>query len=231
MLRWLFVLLLIANLLYAGWNWQQQRSATIAEARQTSAPTPTLMLVEELSVPPATVAAVSPALEPESQPEKVEQPQELALQCWFAGDYANKTAADRAVSVIQGMQLEAKLVAREVPDEPDYWVHVGPFGSRDEAVRALQQLRGRDIDSFLIDEGELKNAISLGFFSQQSSAQRLLRRYRNLEYPLQVREVPRYKTHYDLFAYGRVEGADIEQALAREGLTAKSSKREKKSCI
>ena len=43
--------------------------------------------------------------------------------------------------------------------------------------------------------------------------------------------MPRYKTHYDLFAYGRVEGVDIEQALAREGLTAKSSKREKKSCI
>lgn len=229
MLRWLFVLLLIANLLYAGWNWQQQRSATIVEARKTSAPTPTLMLVEELGTPPATVAAVSPALG--SPPEKDEQPQELALQCWFAGDYVNKAAADRAVSVIQGMQLEARLVAREVPDEPDYWVHVGPFGSRDEAVRALQQLRGRNIDSFLIDEGELKNAISLGFFSQKSSAQRLLRRYRDLEYSPQIHEVPRYKTHYDLFAYGRVEGADIEQALAREGLTAKSSKREKKSCI
>lgn len=227
MLRWLFVLLLIANLLYAGWNWQQQRSAIIADARQTSAPTPTLMLVEELGAPPpATVAAESP----DKGADREAEPEQLAQQCWFAGDYANKAAADRAVGVIQGMQLEAKLVAREVPDEADYWVHVGPFGSRDEAIRALQQLRGRNIDSFLIDEGELKNAISLGFFSQKSSAQRLLRRYRDLEYSLQVHEVLRYKTHYDLFAYGRVEGVDIEQALAREGLTAKSSKREKKSC-
>ncbi len=225
MLRWVFVLLLMANLLYAGWNWQQ-RSASISEARQASAPTPTLLLVEELGAPPATVAAVSPDPEPDSAAES----EELALQCWFAGDYANKTTADRAVSVVQAMQLEVKLVPREVPDEPDYWVHVGPFGSRDEAIRALQQLRGRSIDSFLIDEGELKNAISLGFFSQQSSAQRLLRRYRDLEYPLKVHEVPRYKTHYDLFAYGRVEGVDIEQALAKEGLTAKSSKREKKTC-
>ncbi len=226
MLRWVFVLLLMANLLYAGWNWQQQRSASLSEARQASAPTPTLLLVEELGAPPATVAAVSPDPEPDSAAE----PEELALQCWFAGDYANKTTADRAVSVVQAMQLEVKLVPREVPDEPDYWVHVGPFGSRDEAIRALQQLRGRSIDSFLIDEGELRNAISLGFFSQQSSAQRLLKRYRDLEYPLKVHEVPRYKTHYALFAYGRVEGVDIEQALAKEGLTAKSSKKEKKTC-
>nr|ADI18753.1 hypothetical protein [uncultured gamma proteobacterium HF4000_36I10] len=226
MLRWVFVLLLLANVLYAGWNWQQQRSATMAEARQASVARPSLVLVDELEAPP--VAAVQSDAAPI---EESSSPEELSRQCWFAGDYADKDTADRAVSVIQGMQLEARLNAREVPDEPDYWVHVGPFESRDRAVRALQQLRGRNIDSFLIDEGELKNAISLGFFSQKSSAQRLLSRYRNLEYRLQVHEVPRFATHYDLYALGRVEGDDIKRALEREGLTAKPAKRDKKSCI
>nr|WP_246387165.1 SPOR domain-containing protein [Litorivivens lipolytica] len=228
-MRWAFVLLVLANLLYAGWNWQQQRAESLVEARQEQAAVPSLVLVDEMSAPPPVLVVDSGQAQTEDQ--KAAEPDTLAQQCWFVGEFADKARADRSVSVIQGMQLEARLDARDVPDEPDYWVHVGPFDSRERAVSVLQQLRGRKIDSFLIDEGELKNAISLGFFSQKRSAQRLMERYRNLEYSLRVHEVPRFLTHYDLYAFGRVDGEDIRLALQDRGLTAKPVKRDKKSCI
>lgn len=229
MLRWAFVLLVLANLLYAGWSWQQQRAESQVEALQEQAVVPSLVMVDEMAAPPEAVPAVSDKPDVDDEPVRA-QPDEIAQQCWFVGEYADKARADRAVSVIQSMQLEARLSARDVPEEPDYWVHVGPFDSRDRAVTVLQQLRGRNIDSFLIDEGELKNAISLGFFSQKRSAQRLLDRYRNLEYSLRVHEVPRFVTHYDLYAFGRVDGEDIRLALQERGLSAKPVKRDKKSC-
>lgn len=225
MIRWIFVLLLLANGFYAFW-WQSQGASPARTADPAySESSPTLVLVAEAD--PALLVARQPSAdEPPVEKEEIE----IAAACWLLGTFAEKARADRVVSAIQSAQLAANLDTIELPDEPDYWVHVGPFPGRERALAVLQQLRGQGIDSFLITDGELENAISLGFFSQKASAQRLLERYAELSHPPKVLEVKRYRPGYRVYAWGRVERDQLIGLMAERNLALNPSGADKKSC-
>lgn len=224
-MRWIFVLLVLANAFYAFWHLQGAPQTQADKHSLSQAGVPTLVLLGE----------ADPQLldSPEAGLVHIEEPvvELIESSCWFVSAFDGKKAADQAVEAIQFAQLQARLDAAEVEDRSDYWVHVGPFSSRERAMRVLQELRAKNIDSFLIGEGELKNGISLGFFSQKSSAERLVTRYRNIGYPIGVFEVKRYKTRYELYASGRVEKAELEALMKERGLKVDPAKKPKKSCI
>lgn len=226
MIRWIFVLLLLANGFYAFWWQSQGASPTLTTAPANPESSPTLVLVAEAD--PALLVAQQQAVVDEPPVEKEEA--EIATACWLLGTFAEKARADRVVSAIQDAQLAANLDTIELPDEPDYWVHVGPFPSRERALAVLQQLRGQNIDSFLITDGELENAISLGFFSQKTSAERLLERYAKLSHPPKVLEVKRYRPGYRVYAWGRVERDQLMDLMAERNLALNPSGADKKSC-
>lgn len=225
MIRWLFVLLLLANGFYALWHWQQASTESRQAQPAAASEVPTLVMISEVSDSARLVDTAARPADVAPEPEVIE------VTCWFVGGFDEKAGADRAVQVLQAMQLKVSLDTVSVPDEPDYWVHVGPFSTRDKAMSVLQQLRARKIDSFLIDDGELKNAISLGFFSQKRSATGLQARYRELDYPVRIHEVARFRPRYELYANGRVTAADLVDAMAGAGLDAEPAKTTKKSCI
>ena len=223
-MRWIFVLLLMANGFYAFW-WQSQAAAPASAAGPAdSQPAPTLVLVTE-----ADPALLLPRQQAKPAPPETEEV-EIAPACWLLGTFAEKARADRVVSAIQEAQLAANLDTVELPDEPDYWVHVGPFPGRERALIVLQQLRGQGIDSFLITDGELENAISLGFFSQKASAQRLLEQYAELPHPPKVLEVKRFRPGYRVYAWGRVERDQLAALMAERNLALSPSAADKKSC-
>lgn len=225
MIRWIFVLLLLANGFYAFWWQSQGASPTLTTGPADPEFSATLMLVTEAE--PALLIARRQALD---EPPAEKEEAEIASACWLLGTFAEKARADRVVSAIQAAQLEAKLDTIELPGEPDYWVHVGPFPSRDRALAVLQQLRGQGIDSFLITEGELENAVSLGFFSQKALAERLLERYVELSHPPQVLEVKRYRPGYRVYAWGRIERDQLMGLMAEQSLALSPSGADKKSC-
>lgn len=225
MIRWLFVLLLLANGFYALWHWQQAPADNRKAQPEVASAVPTLVMISEVAEPLRLAEAAS---KPETYEPEVET---VPVSCWYVGGFDEKVGADRAVQALQALQLTVSLETTSVPDEPDYWVHVGPFSTRDKAMSVLQQLRARKVDSFLIDDGELKNAISLGFFSQKRSATGLQARYRELDYPVRIHEVARFRPRYELYAGGRVTAPDLAAAMADAGLTVEPAKTAKKSCI
>lgn len=223
-MRWLFALLVLANGFYALWHLQASSREGAEVELAGSGRVPTLVLVSEADPQLLEQSQlVVPAVEPE--------PAEIEQSCWFVDVFDEKKDADRAVSAVQVAQLEARLDTVEVQDRSDYWVHVGPYSSRDRALAVLQQLRADGIDSFLIGDGELKNAISLGFFSQQASAERLARRYQNIGHVVSIFEVKRYRPSYHLYVFGRVEQAELTALMKDQGLAVNPSKKPKKSCI
>lgn len=226
MIRWCFALLLLANGFYALWIWQQGAPAQAAHNTHSDGrAVPTLVMIDELERPERLALTAKPL------PEEQSAPQVIPESCWLVGEFDQKSQADLAVATVQSQQLVAGLETVKVPDEPDYWVHVGPFSSRDKALGVLQKLRARKVDSFLIDDGELKNAISLGFFSQKRSAERLRDKYRELEYRVGIHEVARFRPRYEVYANGRVTSDDLRAALAAAGLQVTPAKTTKKSCI
>ncbi len=52
-----------------------------------------------------------------------------------------------------------------------WWIYIPPFASRQDAEnRARELLQGTITEYFIIKDGEFKNAISLGIFSQEKTA-------------------------------------------------------------
>lgn len=224
-MRWFFVLLLLANGFYALWQLQHQAGESVEGAAVSAARVPTLLLVGE-AAPQLLASRQTPA------PVAVEPVPDLVESgCWLVSVFDQKKAADRAVAAVQAAQLEARLKTVDVDDRSDYWVHVGPFARRDRALAVLQQLRAKGIDSFLIGDGELKNGISLGFFSQKASAERLARRHKTIGYPVNIFEVKRFKPSYHLYVSGRVEKADLIALMRDQALVVDPEKKSKKSCI
>jgi hypothetical protein len=224
-MRWFFVLLVLANIFFGLWQLQARSHSPIYQGGVSAALVPTLVMVGEADRYSVEPRELEVPLQQESRPDLVES------SCWFVSGFDEKKAADEAVAAIQSAQFEAHVETLEVDDRSDYWVHVGPFVSRDRALAVLLDLRGKNIDSFLIGDGELKNGISLGLFSQKSSAERLAKRHKAIGYPLRVFEVKRVKPSYQLYASGRVEKSDLVALMKDYGLVVNPAKKSKKSCI
>ncbi len=105
-----------------------------------------------------------------------------------------------------------------VDTDPEYWVYVPPLSSRMMAVRKLKQLQSRNIDSFVITQGDLVNGISLGLFSKKSSSDRLLRKMAKLKIPVETSEILRGDKELYVFMSGDTSGFLDERTRSRIAL-------------
>ncbi len=193
-MRWLFLLLLLANAGYFAW---QALKAPMPEPTRSTAPAAQgLALLSELSegehpalraaTPPPTVEPEeevtaeerieSVAVEPEVQPEP-----EPPRQCLELKGFEKPSEAESLLKAMlgEGMQLEAR--GDELVPRSNYWVLIPPFKTRAEAEVVIKQLKGRKLrDFYRVRSGESANAISLGVFSSKDAAERRYRQVVNL---------------------------------------------------
>lgn len=112
-------------------------------------------------------------------------------QCWLLGPFDEKSAAKALQVRLQANGVGVDISKLATPVAPDYWVYIEPQASRRAAVALLRELQARQIDSFIVSEGELENAISLGIFSKENSAKRILAKHQEQEYPVMMTTIPR----------------------------------------
>ncbi|MDO9004713.1 MAG: SPOR domain-containing protein [Aquabacterium sp.] len=67
-----------------------------------------------------------------------------------AGAYANQTEAEQQRGKLALMDLEARIVEREVSGRIMYRVRIGPFGQRDQAEDVRVKLSANGVDSALV---------------------------------------------------------------------------------
>jgi cell division septation protein DedD len=72
-------------------------------------------------------------------------------------------------------ELKAKNFVISTSDEVSnkYWVYLGPYRTKQEAIDANKKLRERNRGGYFFTNDEVKNGISLGVFSSAVNAQRL----------------------------------------------------------
>lgn len=104
--------------------------------------------------------------------------------CWLLGPFAGGR---------ERFELPAGLSARwmydDVEVDVDYWVLLGPYAEKAEALNMVRKLKRSNVDSYLIPKGELKNSISLGVFSEQSRAERHAKAMRSKGYDALLRRI------------------------------------------
>lgn len=168
------LLLLLLNLGYLAWHFlPQNRDAPAALVRSPARDAPQRLIL--LSEREGGAAIDAP-------------------RCLELGVFPSAGDSARFIEGAEALGLEAGLQPVEVMETPDYWVHMPPLVSEAAALRRLEELKGKNIESYLITGGELDRGISLGLFSRREFALRLQEQLAGQGYASEIREVPRAYT-------------------------------------
>jgi hypothetical protein len=99
--------------------------------------------------------------------------------CLEWGNFAGPGVA-RAETALAQLQLAPGQVARAVVDAGGYWVHIPPLKTKAEADRKVRELRDLGVTEFFVvqEAGPWRNAISLGIFRSEETAQAFLAKLR-----------------------------------------------------
>lgn len=204
MTRWLVLGLLLVNAIYFLW----QHNAQVAGIEPELAPVKSavgdrLTLLSEAGGVDASAGNPAGKLPIKSipRPEVTEPPTPI---CHMIGPFKEKISAHQVQDRLKALDIELHTFQVNIPDKPDFWVHLGPMRSRKEALDTLRELQAKKIDSFLITEGELLNGISLGFYTKEELAQAVLRQRREQGYSAKILAVPRFTQElWEVFADGQ----------------------------
>ena len=142
---------------------------------------------------PGQVEGSSPAgeLAPLASSPTSGAPQDEQLACELLGPFIEARLGNAVLGRVRDQGYVAESLRREVRGTSDYWVYYPPLPTRKEALRQLKELQARNIDSYVITQGELVNGISLGLFTQRASAEGLRGRMTELGYRVEIQEVSR----------------------------------------
>lgn len=187
-MRWIFFALVFANLLLFAVFWQQQGrdSLPVEQTIQVTDSNKQLQLVSELEAPLVPVVA---------RPEDNEVRQ---ARCYVAGPYNDELDARHLLARAQALALAGSINAVDIStDEPsEYWVHVPPRATRSEALKTLRELQQRNVDSYIITQGDLADGVSLGLFRNQASAQSVKKKVERFEIPVDIRVITKSVREY-----------------------------------
>lgn len=162
-MRALFLLLLLANVLFLGWTrWVAPSTVTPRTATSSRAGLRSIRLVSE---PPA------PGTETASTARGDGRGETLVADCVSAGPFLEAAPAQAAATRLRSQGFTLRV--RESRDEVwvGQWVRVDKLGSADAAAEALTALRAAGLsDAYLLTEEPPGTVVSLGVFADAGRA-------------------------------------------------------------
>lgn len=187
-MRWIFLALVLMNLGYFGYsNFLRQPVYSDGENIPASAVQggKPLVLLSEMSEQPAERIAEAPL-----QPGV----------CWLAGPFSDPDLAKNIRARMQALDIPASEKTTQRLVKTEYWVYLPPLPNREKAMRKLRELQKRNIDSFVVTDGELENAISLGLFSKEDSVQLVVKSLQSKGYQPETKTLERTRETYWVMA-------------------------------
>ncbi|WP_228739674.1 hypothetical protein [Marinobacter arenosus] len=151
---------------------------------------------------------------PEKEPEPVvAEPAAVPPVCVRMGwveslEVARSLTADQPLA--EGVGVTFEEVERELP--PYHWVIIPPQ-PRSVALKQFRDIQRQGIDSYLVTEGENRNAISLGLFESREAAISVLEEKKRQNFNVVLANFPRNQISYALVF-------EAEPELAEELVTA-----------
>lgn len=179
-MRGVVILVLVLNLLLLSWHWlREPLMPAVAPVLPERPDTPSLFLLSES--PAGGVWGGSVA--------------NVAGSCREVGGFERLESA-RALEHLLGDSVDRQMLVRDRQVGDWYWVYLPPLPSPQEALRYQEELRAAGLESQLIAEGALANAVVLGLFGRRADADAVLIRLRALKLAGEIREIPRLRQEY-----------------------------------
>lgn len=177
--RALIVLLLVLNLGVAAW-WMFRSPPVPAAAPSEPAGIARLQLLSEAApaspTPAASPQTAAPAVAPDAVAGAAVGPPETsapAPQCFTAGPFADDAAARRALAALQASGLQGNARSEAGARGGTWAVAMPPQADRAAAQALAQRIAAAGFsDYYIVSQGEQANAIALGRFGNEATAQR-----------------------------------------------------------
>lgn len=116
-------------------------------------------------------------------------------QCMFIGPYTTVIDRDRAGRQLHDMKIDFSEREDTKGRRLGYRVYQGPFSTNEDVSRARRRLEKQGVkDLYLMNEGADRKYISLGFFSNEKSANEFMRQFSELKVKSKLRL--EYATYY-----------------------------------
>lgn len=182
-MRWLFLLLIALNLFYYVWNQQQAplRATEVTPVEQYQLLERDIRLISES---PNEVHGLA---------DQVVSPPDQSA-CLFFGGFDSQGQAETFMQRLTGLDIQSDIQEFDAVGSIDYWVFLPPLASREASLRLLKELQARQIDSFIIADGDLENGISLGIFPRYETAVTVINRLSGAGYEPLSQELTRADT-------------------------------------
>ena len=169
MMKWLFWLLLLANLIFFSFiQWGELLTDENKNLKhQPLLNAEKIKLLDAPNVAPATPLPSSAVLAT-SQDQRA-----FTDVCLEWGEFSGTDSA-RATAALTTLQLADKLAQRQTEYAIGYWVYMPPAHTRVEMDKNIAELKAHNVkDYFTVQEtGPWKNAISLGVFKTEKAARK-----------------------------------------------------------
>ncbi|KKM62700.1 hypothetical protein LCGC14_1519020 [marine sediment metagenome] len=180
-MKYLFLFLLLLNILYALWQLQDGRASRA--------------LLESADAPlDAGLPRAPHELQPLVSADQVRP--SVSPLCIDLGVFKDNDRAEQLRQRLLVLGIQSGVVAREVPGSVDYALVLEVPGGRREALAQLSLLQDRGIDSFLLTQGNLKGSLSLGIFSREDYAQARMAQLQVFGYDVQIEQVEKFDSEY-----------------------------------
>lgn len=155
-MKYLFLSLLLLNILYALWQLQVRVPATVEEVEVTE---PVMADARRRTAP---AVAIGSAPEPRQVPD--------SALCVSLGRFNSAEEAEQLRQRLLVLGVVAEVKSSEVVVGTDYWLVMPVMGGERHAVLQLSALQEQGVDSFLITRGELAGQLSMGVFAREDYA-------------------------------------------------------------
>lgn len=233
-MRWLFLLMLVLNIGYFGWEFNQSKARTSPVVVTADGKVPAIILLSELesgseaavntdadaapasatvagSEPETTTQPVVKVPEPESETAPVSAPS--ASACYTLGPFRDLADLRKLIRDIRDYVAAASFRSHEEREQSMYWVHLPPQENHDAALALAAQLKAKKIrDYYVLNSGEQVNAISLGHFRDKNGALSVLAKVRQAGFAPVMEPVFKNYTIYWL-DYRVVDGKEIPSTV------------------
>lgn len=228
-MRWIVFFLFVFNgLIFIWFSFQQEAEAPFVGAREqieNVGNAATITLLSEVNEASLKVRDIR--MKPNAQPQMVLDESD---KCALVGPFLEMISARQTKGRLDGMGLvsHAVMLIKQLP--VINWVYVPPLPSKKEALAMLRDMQEKDIDSFLIADGEFENGISLGFYSNVESAKSILQERLAQGYPVKLVEKQREQKTYWLTFDQKLAPKISDEMLAGLEESNFVIKKQEKSC-
>lgn len=184
-MRYLFLSLLLLNILYALWE-LQERSARSAGISTGSVSSPSLIRTDDASALDVATDQI-----------------EMSALCVTLGQFADVIEAQLLRQRLMALDIRSQIHSREWVASTEYWLVMPVVAvDRQHGLAQLALLQDQGIDSFLITRGDFAGSLSLGIFYRKENALARQEQLQGLVQPVQLHAVSKTRSAYQVEVLG-----------------------------